>query len=237
MTHAEVYAELEKDLENLSRWVDRKTKEIRRYALKQDSRNFPIVLTGSYVSPRRIRYDMIVIIRSRGGARWQYVYAMRQTPNGKEVYICKSYDGSTLPKVVFIPHALKRYAERTNSDKTGEDLVRRMLIRSIECAVSRNQKLGSKSVRYKGDMLLTFCIREGAWLGKMEGDIYVVNTFITYDMMCGLQKEELSKHREIIERGPDAADDLILKFNNRRTLRTNQPINMKTQVNPTTKNK
>ena len=52
----------------------------------------------------------------------------------------------------------------------------------------------------------------------------VASTFITYDMMCGRQLEEFSKHREAFERGVDAADEFCVRFNNRRTLRTNQPI-------------
>lgn len=224
MTHAEVYEELDRDRENLSRWMDRMFKECRRYALKKDRRDFPLVLVKKYTSPRLIHYGIIVIMNKRSGDSHYYLYVIRQTSNGKEVYLCRSNDESKVPKLVFIPHSLKRYAERTNSERTGEDLVRRMLIGSIYCAISRNQRIGSKSVRYKGEVLATFCTTEGAWLGKMDGEIFVINTFITYDMMCGKQEEELTKFLDTFMRGPDAVDDLILRFNNRRTLKTNQLI-------------
>lgn len=223
MTHAEVYNELARDLPNLEKWMDRQYNDCRQYALKQDRRKFPLVLVNNYTSPRRIQYGLVVALFSKKKFI-HYAYIMRQTPTGKEVYLCKTYDDSKLPKAVFIPHALKRYAERTGKDRTGEDLVRSMLLHSIDCVASRDQQIGAKSVRYKGDMLTTLCTHEGAFLGKMEGDIFVLNTFITYDMMGGLQKEVLTPHLEAFKRGHDAADELILKFNNRKSLRTNQPI-------------
>ena len=153
-----------------------------------------------------------------------FTYTLRQTRNGRELYLCKSYEGSDLPKTVFIPHAIKRYAERMKLGKTGDELIRHMLIHSVDCVSLNDQTLASRSVRYKGEMLKSFCVREGAFLGKQAGDIFMVNTFITYDMMRGRQLEEFSKHREAFERGADAADEFCLRFNNRRTLRANQPI-------------
>lgn len=223
MTHEEVYREIERDYLNLHRWVERQCNECRRYSIKKDRKNFPIVLTDNYTSPRRIQYGLMVILPNKNGY-YSYTYALRQTPHGKYVYLCKSYEDSIIPKVVFIPHAMKRYVERSGNDNTGEDLVLSMLIRTINCVVSRNQRIGSKSVRYKGEELITLCTREGAWLGKKEGDIFIVNTFITYDMTSGLQEEVLTQNLDVIKRGRNAADDLILKFNNRSTLRSNQPI-------------
>ena len=228
MTHAEVFDELARDLPNLERKMDRSFDECRKYALKKDSKKFPIVLTNTYMSPRRIRYGMVVILFRRSEKAFRhYAYTILQTPQGKEVYLCRTYEGSKLPKVVFLPHALKRYAERAKNEKTGEDLVRSMFIRCYDCAMSRDQRIGAKSVRYKGEELITLCTMEGAWLGKMDGDIRVVKTFVTYDMMSGLQAEVLTPHLEAIKRGHDAADDIILKFNNRSTLRSNQPIHSK----------
>ena len=225
MTHEEVYQELARDLPNLSRKMERSFKDNRRYALKQDSKKFPIPMVGHYTSPRRIKYGLIVILQRRSEKDFlHFAYTIRHTPNGNEVYICRTHDESTLAKMIFIPHALKRYAERSGNEHTGEDLVRSMLIRSYGHSMSSNQLIGAKSVRYKGDMLLTLCTREGAWLGKKEGDIYVVNTFISNDMMGGLQKEILTPHIKAAERGRDAVDDLIFAFNNRSTLKSNQPI-------------
>lgn len=223
MTHEEVYREIERDYLNLHRWVERQCNECRRYSIKQDRKNFPIVLTDNYTSPRRIQYGLMVILPNKNGY-YSYTYALRKTPHEKYVYLCKSYEDSIIPKVVFIPHALKRYIERSGNEHTGDDLILSMLIRTINCVLSRNQRIGSKSVRYKGEELITLCTREGAWLGKKEGDIFIVNTFITYDMTSGLQEEVLTQNLDVIKRGRNAADDLILKFNNRSTLRSNQPI-------------
>lgn len=229
MTHEEVYREIERDSQNLHRWVERQCNECRRYSIKQDRKNFPIVLADNYTSPRRIHYGLMVILPNKNGY-YSYTYALRQTPHGKYVYLCKSYEDSIIPKVVFIPHALKRYVERSGNEHTGGDLILSMLVRTINCVLSRNQRIGSKSVRYKGDTLITLCTCEGAWLGKKDGDIFLVNTFITYDMMSGLQAEVLIPHQEAFNRGYDATDELILKFNNRITLKSNQPIKRRTQT-------
>ena len=224
MTHAEVYDELARDLPNLERWIDRQAKILRRYSLKIDRRNFPRIMYNEYNSPRKIHYRFIAILYKRNETFRNFTYTLRQTRNGRELYLCRSYEGSDLPKTVFIPHAIKRYAERMKLDKTGDKLVQHLLVHSIDCVSLNDQTLASRSVRYKGEMLKSFCVREGAFLGKKVGDIFVVNTFITYDMMCGRQLEEFSKHREAFERGVDAADEFCVRFNNRRTLRTNQPI-------------
>ena len=224
MTHAEVFGELARDLQNLERWLDREYDECRRYAIKKDSKKYPFFLVNNYTSPRRIRYGVIVVLYSKRKF-YHCIYAMRQTPTGREVYLCKGYKESDTPKVVYIPHAIKRFAERTGDKHQGEDLVRSMMLHNgRDCVWNHNQLLGAKSVRYKGDMLTTLCTRDGAFLGKKEGDIFVINTFITYDMMGGLQKEVLTPHLEAFKRGTDAADEFIQRFNNRKSLRTNQPI-------------
>ena len=224
MTHSEVYNELARDLPNLERWIDRQAKMLRRYSLKIDRRNFPRIMYDKYTSPRKIHYGFIAILYKRNEPFCNFTYTLRPTRNGRELYLCRSYDGSRLPKTVFIPHAIKRYAERMKLDKTGDELIRHMLIHSVDCVSLNDQTLAARSVRYKGEMLRSFCVREGAFLGKQVGDIFMVNTFITYDMMGGRQLEEFSKHREAFERGVDAADEFCRRFNNRKTLRRNQPI-------------
>ena len=224
MTPSEVYDELARDLPNLERWIDRQAKMLRRYSLKTDRRKFPCIMYNEYNSPRKIHYRFIAILYKRNDSFCNFTYTLRQTHNGRELYLCRSYDGSRLPKTVFIPHAIKRYAERMKLDKTGDELIQHMLIHSVDCVSLNDQTLAARSVRYKGEMLKSFCVREGAFLGKQVGDIFMVNTFITYDMMCGRQLEEFSKHREAFERGTDAADEFCVRFNNRKTLQRNQPI-------------
>ena len=230
MNYAEVFAELDRDRPNLERWMDRKYDEARRYALKHERKDFPMVLVAEHMSPRRIKYGVMFILRKRdiNGNTYMYSYTRRKVPTGGfEVYLCQVQSDSRVPNVVYIPHAIKRYAERTGCDKTGDDLIRHMFISSIECVMNRNQQIGSKSVRYKGDMLIAFCTQEGAWLGKQEGNIFVINTFITYDMMCGKQAEEYGRHRDTFYRGVDIIDDFCVVFNNRQSIRSNQPMTRK----------
>ena len=224
MTHSEVYDELARDLPNLERWIDRQAKTLRRYSLKTDRRKFPIIMYDKYTSPRKIHYGFIAILYKRNDSFCLFTYTLRQTRNGREVYMCRPREDSRLPKTVFIPHAIKRYAERMKLDKTGDELIRHMLIHSVDCVSLNDHKVAARSVRYKVEMLRSYCVREGAFLGKQVGDIFMANTFITYDMMCGRQLEEFSKYREAFERGVDAADEFCRRFNNRKTLQRNQPI-------------
>ena len=53
MTHAEVYAELDKDRDNVARWFDHRQQELRRLALK--TRKFPVTWWLVYTSPRKNR--------------------------------------------------------------------------------------------------------------------------------------------------------------------------------------
>ena len=225
MTYAEVFAEIDRDLPNLERFLTRQEKMMRRYALKHDRNDFPMSLIGKYTSPRRIKYVIIVFLMKRNADYCYYsVSTTRHTPAGKEVFMCKSHENVKMAKVVCLPHAIKRYGERMKFTETGDELIKKMLVRSFNNAFSRDQRLGARCVRYKGDMLYSLSTKDGAFLGKQNGDIFVTKTFITYDMMSGLQLEEFSKHREAFERGVDAADVLIQEFNNRKSLRTNQPI-------------
>lgn len=229
MTRDEVYQELERDLGNFQRWVEHRMDECRRYALKQDRKRFPLFLTDKYISPRKIKYWLAVIPRKRDDRELlNFAFTIRHTQQGREVYVCRIHEDSNIAKSVYTPHAIKRYAERSCNNHTGDNLIMIMFARSYNCAMSRNQLIGAKSVRYKGDMLISLCTRDGAFLGKKEGDIYIMYTFITYDMMGGLQKEILQPNLEIIKRGITAVDKEILKFNNRKSLRTNQPITKRT---------
>ena len=54
MTHEEVYAELDKDRDNLARWFSHQAEIYRRRALK--TVKFPVTWWLDYTSPRKNRY-------------------------------------------------------------------------------------------------------------------------------------------------------------------------------------
>ena len=54
------------------------------------------------------------------------------------------------------------------------------------------------SVRYNGEEHLSNCVPDGVMLGQMYDDIFVVKTFITYDMCRGLQQKEFEFYRGMI---------------------------------------
>jgi hypothetical protein len=47
---------------------------------------------------------------------------------------------------------------------------------------------GWKEIR--GEEHLACCVNDGVLLGQQYGDVFVVRTFITYDMCCGQQQQE-----------------------------------------------
>ena len=56
----------------------------------------------------------------------------------------------------------------------------------------------ARSVRYNGEEHLSNCVPDGVMLGQMHDDIFVVKTFITYDMCRGLQQKEFEFYRGMI---------------------------------------
>jgi hypothetical protein len=52
-----------------------------------------------------------------------------------------------------------------------------------------------RSVRWNGEDHLSCCVPDGVLLGQMCGSLFIVRTFITYDMCSGLQQQEFDTQR------------------------------------------
>ena len=78
------------------------------------------------------------------------------------------------------------------------DIIKRFHERNSNGAVSRDDKLMSRSVRWNGEDHVAVCVRDGIILGHIDGDIYKVKTFITYDMTNGMQGEEFLRQQQKI---------------------------------------
>lgn len=52
-------------------------------------------------------------------------------------------------------------------------------------------------------------VEEGILLGQLVGDIYIVRTFITYDMCTGHQQQEFEAKRKEILSGRDMYNKII----------------------------
>ena len=201
MTHKEVYHELERDRESITRWYYHQLKSQRRRILK--SQRFPIRLWFDHTTPRKVRYLINTVIYERKIAFMCSLYALKLTKDGTAVYVSWPLNTKGIEPMVHLPHQIKRYAERMKIDKTGIDLIKHFLERCPDGQDNKNQDIVGRSVRYAGMTHLSCCIPEGVLLGQMEDNIYVAHTFITYEMATGLQREVFEKERSKIVTGMD----------------------------------
>lgn len=198
MTHDEVYRELERDRENLQRWWEHRADEYRRRALK--TQRFPVTWRTEYLSPRRVRYIILVtcIARKYEFNHGLVILALRKEERGYSVYLGKIGFGACIRPMVFLPHVFDRYAERAHVDKTGTDLICQMFCNQAGGHTIDEQRLASKSVRYNGRDHLFMAVKDGVLLGDMEDGIFVVRTFITYDMAGGLQQKQFNHAKGLL---------------------------------------
>ena len=194
MTHEEVYAELDKDRENVARWFDHRADEFRRRALKMTK--FPVTWWLEYISPRKNRYLISVTCTRRNYDRFHglTILALRREERGYSVYLSYIGKHSLIRKTVFVPHVFDRYAdpERGNVQKTGIDLIKHFVDNQSNGYVLKDQRLAGRSVRYNGRDHRFIAVNDGVILGDVENGIFIARTFITYEMATGRQHEEFS---------------------------------------------
>ena len=197
MTHAEVYQELERDRDAMTRWWHHNLMNQRRRALK--STRFPLQLWFEYTSPRKVHYLFYTrIFDKRMKKILTGIAALRRTSDGMTIYTNWLGTQKLISPMVLTPHFWRRYAERAKVEKTGIDLLKHYFMRNPHGKDSDNQRVVGRSVRYNGEEHLSNCVPDGVMLGQMHDNIFVVKTFITYDMTCGRQQEEFGNCREQI---------------------------------------
>lgn len=195
MTFAEVYRELDRDRENLARWWKTQVDRLRRQMIKKDRTAFPVAYSYDYTTPRHIRYMVNAVI---GDKRLKSFLTVCVALQDKTVYMAWFYDDNEVRPMVMLPHMWQRYAERMQFDEDHKNLVHKFFLRNFCGCGTRNKEVVSRSVRYNGEDHLTFCVDDGVLLGRMEGDIFIVKTFITYEMSCGRQEEEFTRLQHAI---------------------------------------
>lgn len=194
MTHEEVYAELEKEREAVTRWWRHQLDDQRRRALK--CRQFPFHIWREYTSTRRNRYIFFSrIFDKHMKTILTGVGVIRHTSEGMTVYTTWLHDQQLISPMVLLPHMWKRYAERANVAKHGIELVKHYFLNNPHGKDTDNQKVVGRSVRWNGEDHLSCCVNDGVLLGQQSGRIYIVRTFITYDMCTGLQQQEFETQR------------------------------------------
>lgn len=194
MTHEEVYAELAKEREAVTRWWRHQLENNRRRALK--CTQFPMKIWREYTSTRKNRYVFFSRVYDKRMRRILTGAAViRHTSDGQTVYTAWLGDQKLISPMVLTPHMWKRYAERTTTDLHGIDLVKHYFTHNPHGQDTDNQKIVGRSVRWNGEDHLSCCVPDGVLLGQQYGRMFVVRTFITYDMCSGLQQKEFDARR------------------------------------------
>ena len=205
MTHEEVYQELEREREAVTRWWRHQLDDNRRRAIK--CQRFPMHIWKDYTSPRRNRYVFFSrVFDKRMKTILTGVAAIRRTSDGLTVYTTWLGDHKLISPMVLTPHMWKRYAERTNTDKHGIDLIKHYFMHNPNGKDTDNQKIVGRSVRWNGEEHLSCCVTDGVLLGQEFDKYYLVRTFITYGMTSGLQQREFEENRAKIMSDEDIYD-------------------------------
>lgn len=197
MTHLEVYQELEREREAVTVWWRHQLDDNRRRALK--CRQFPFHIWKDYTSTRKNRYLIFSrIFDKRMRAILTGIGVVRRTSEGMAIYTSWLSDQRLIAPMVILPHAWKRYAERSNVQKSGTELVKHYFMKNPHGMDSDNQKVVGRSVRYNGEDHLSYCVPDGVMLGQLSDGLFIARTFITYDMCNGLQQQEFEDKRSQI---------------------------------------
>ena len=197
MTHEEVYQELARDREAVTTWWRHQLNDQRRRALKRT--RFPMHIWREYTSARKNRYVFFSrVFDKRMKTILTGVAVIRHTSDGLTVYTTWLSDQRLISPMVLLPHMWKRYAERTNTDKHGIELIKHYFSNNPNGKDSDNQKVVGRSVRWNGEDHLSCCVPDGVLLGQEFDKYYLVRTFITYDMTTGMQQAEFEDKRSQI---------------------------------------
>lgn len=194
MTHEEVYQELEREREAVTRWWRHQLYDQRRRALK--CQRFPMQIWREYTSARKNRYVFFSrIFDKRMKTILTGVAVIRHTSDGMTVYTTWLSDQRLISPMVLTPHIWKRYAERAKVGEHGIELIKHYFLNNPHGKDSDNQRVVGRSVRWNGEDHLSCCVPDGVLLGQQHGELYIVRTFITYNMTTGLQQREFETQR------------------------------------------
>lgn len=194
MTHAEVYAELAKERESVTRWWRHQLYDQRRRSLK--CRQFPYHIWKEYTSTRKNRYLFFSRIFDKKMRKiLTGVAVIRHTDERLTVYTSWLGDQKLISPMVLTPHMWKRYAERADVQDYGIDLIKHYFMHNPHGKDTDNQKVVGRSVRWNGEVHQSCCVNDGVLLGQIVDGIYIARTFITYDMCSGLQQKEFEAKR------------------------------------------
>ena len=194
MTHEEVYQELERERDAVTRWWRHQLADQRRRALK--CRQFPYHIWREYTSTRKNRYVFFSrVFDKHMKTILTGIAVIRHTSDGLTVYTTWLSDQRLISPMVLTPHMWKRYSERAKVEKHGIELIKHYFLNNPHGKDSDNQRVVGRSVRWNGEDHLSCCVPDGVLLGQEFDKYYLVRTFITYDMTTGMQQAEFEDKR------------------------------------------
>jgi hypothetical protein len=196
MTHAEVYKELERERVAVTTWWRHNLWNQRRRVLK--STRFPLSLWFDYTSARKNRYLFFTRIFNKKMKNILTGIAVpRMMKDGMYVYTSWLADHKLIFPMVLTPHMWKRYQDpdRGNVQKSGIELMKHYFIHNSHGKDTQNNRVMARSVRWNGEEHQACCVNDGVLLGQVVDGIYIVRTFITYEMTSGMQQEEFERCR------------------------------------------
>ena len=200
MNPEEVYREIDKDMAEVADWWGKKRETL--FNIAKWTVKLPRTTWYEYESSRKNRYLVLSIILGRkyNDESMTGLIALQKMDKGFAVYVSKFPWQRIAAPHVFLPHVFDRYhdPDRGNVKKTGIELIKQFMERNAYGEVSRGDKFSGRSVRYKGRDNIAKCVTDGVLLGEITNDIFVVHTFITYEMATGLQREEFEKNKGMI---------------------------------------
>ena len=200
MTHSEVYKEIDKDMEELVMWWSGKRKMLKNIA--KWTIKLPRTAWYEYTSTRKNRYLVMSIIMGRdyNNEGLTCLMALRKMDRGYAIYTSRFPWQRIANPHAILPHVFDQYhnPERGNVPKTGIELIKHFMEHNNHGQITTDDRFSGRSVRYKGRDNLCKCVTDGVLLGEVVDNIFVVHTFITYEMASGLQREEFDSKKEKI---------------------------------------
>lgn len=194
MTHAEVYAELAKERDAVTTWWRYNLASQRRRVLK--CQRLPLNLWFDYTSARKNRYLFYTRLFDKKMKHILTGIAVpRYLKEGLTIYTSWLSDHKLILPMVLTPHMFKRYSERAEVDKSGTELIKHYFYHNSHGKDTKDNRVMARSVRWNGEDHQACCVNDGVLLGQVVDGIFIVRTFITYDMTSGMQQKEFEHCR------------------------------------------
>lgn len=210
MTTKEALAELHTDVENVYRFMRHQMHTFRRMAIK--ARALPIRTVMEYKSPKNNLWLLCIEIASKKYVLFTFTCVMN-VERGRYCYNIAFRENGERQIHGYPPHFFHRYGQRMKLQDTGLDLIKRYFKLNGCGAYDYTDDLNPE----REGVSVHCATKEGVAMGVRKDGIYVMKTFITYDMAKGQQAEKFAERakelQKMDERGWKPQPDIQKKLN------------------------